>query len=412
VTGALLPLDDALQRALGACRPIARVERLPLAEADGLVLAADVTAAADVPPFDRAAMDGYAVVAADTAGATTDAPRTLACRARIYGGDEPGVPALARGACIAISTGAPLPPGADAVVMVEHTSRDGDRVRVHAPVSPGQHVGHRARDVAAGARVLGAGTPLTPAAVGALAATGIAHVDVFARPAVAILSTGSELAPPGQPLRPGQIFDINRFTLAALVERHGGAPRAEAPVVDSIDAIARALDAHRGRDLIVFSGGSSVGERDLVLEVLRARGEVLFHGLAVKPGKPTGFGRIAGALWIALPGNPASCLMMATLLVVPVLRTLARLPTWRPRVVRARLSRPIAVAGDRRQFYTVRLQDGAAEPVFKGSGEITSLAYADGYVDIPIGTRRLDEGAEIDVRLFSDTPGGLLAPGG
>lgn len=392
----LLAIAEARRLALEAVVPIARTQTVTLEEADGRVLATDVVAGADVPPFDRAVMDGFAVRAADTAGATPDRPRSLTVTGRVFGGDAMR-DAMAPGSCVAIATGAPLPAGADAVVMVERTTRRGATVDIHGAVAPGQHVGRQGGDIRTGDRVLTAGTLLSPAQLGALAATGLPRIEVFARPAVTILSTGPELVPPGQPLGPGQIHEVNRYTLGALVARHGGTAVAVPAVADTTDAVVAALAEARGRDLIVCSGGSSVGERDLVLDVLRAEGEVLFHGVAAKPGKPTGLARLGSTPCFALPGNPTSCLVMATVLVVPFLRRLARLPPWQPRVVRCPLARSIHSTGERHVFYSVRIENGQAVPAFKGSGEITSLAYATGYIEVPIGTTHLDAGHDVDV---------------
>ena len=323
ITETLL-FDDAMRLVMSEARPISRTERVALADADGRAVAADLAAAMDVPPFDRAAMDGYAVIAADTVGAGTHSPKTLTRVDRVFTGEVPRR-GVAAGECIEIATGAPMPEGADAVVMVEETERDGDRVRVLTPVYARQHVGRRGADIAAGAIVVAAGQILNPARIGAIAATGAADVHVFARPTVAILSTGNEIAEPGQPLAPGQIYDINRFTLEAIVRRHGGVPTALPIAADSVEDLSAALDAARSHDIVVFSGGSSVGERDLILDVLHRRGTVHFHGIAVKPGKPTVFGAVGGTPIFGMPGYPTSCLSNAYMLLVPFLRAMARL---------------------------------------------------------------------------------------
>jgi molybdenum cofactor synthesis domain-containing protein len=293
-----------------------------------------------------------------------------------------------------------MPTGADAVVMVEETEYVGADLKGRAQAKPGQNIGRRAADIAKGARVVSRGDVLTPSRVGALAAVGIREIEVFKKPSVAIVSTGNEVVAPGLPLPPGHIYDINRFTLEAVVRRHGGCPVALASPGDSLAELDRVLDAAAAYDLIVFSGGSSVGDRDLVRDVIGARGRILFHGIAVKPGKPTAFAVIGSSLFLGMPGNPTSCLSNAYILLIPILRKLAGLPPWEPRLVIAPLARRIASANDRHQFYTVRLVDGQAEPAFKGSGDITSIANADGYIEIPANTESIDAGTPVRVTLF------------
>ncbi len=395
-----ISLEEARRRLDAAVRPIARTERVRLDEAAGRVAAVDVASAIDVPPFARSAMDGYAVVAADTGSATRSNPVRLRQLDRIYAGRMSPV-IVTPGACAEIATGAPLPAGADAVVMVEEAARDSDGgIQIFATVAAGQNVGRLGADIGAGDRVIAAGDVLSPSRVGALAAVGRADVEVFARPCAAILSTGNEVVEPGEPLAPGQIFDVNRYTLGAIVSAHGGVPESHRPAEDTVEALMASLDACAGADLIVFSGGSSVGERDLVVDAIAARGEMIFHGIAVRPGKPTAFAMVSGTPFFGMPGNPTSCLSNAYILLVPFLRTVARLPPHAPRTLRVPLGRRIVSAVDRHQFYTVRLREGAAWPAFKGSGDITSLSQADGYIEIPADESVVDEGATVQVTLF------------
>lgn len=383
-----------------AAKPIARQERVALAEAGGRVAAADVRAAADVPPFARAAMDGYAVIAADTAGASSSSPRTLECVGRVFAGPSAPTGSIGPGRCIEIATGAPMPPGADAVLIVEETSREGETIVTRAAVSAGQNVGRQGADIAAGATVARREDLLTPGRIGALAATGLTHVDVFARPSVAVISTGDELVAPGRPLAAGQIYEVNRYTIDAVVTRHGATTHALASSADDLDRLGASLDAALTDDVIVFSGGSSVGDRDLVRTLLEERGTMLFHGIAVKPGKPTAFAAVKGTPVFGMPGYPTSCLSNAYMLLVPFVRALAHLPPWRPTQLTLPLARRITSVANRHQFYTVRIENGRAQPAFKASGDITSMAQADGYIEIPAQTDIVEAGELVDVKLF------------
>src|SRR5688572_14785129 len=395
-----ISLDEARRRIDAAVRPIEREDRVSLANADGRVLAASIVAPADVPPFARAAMDGYAVRAGDTEGAARNNPRVLKRVATLYTG-EVSPRAVGAGECIEIATGAPMPSGADAVVIVEDTDGESSgAVQVFAGVAPGQNVGRQGADIRAGQVVLEAGTTLTPSRLGAIAALGLNQAPVFARPRVAILSTGNEIVDPGRPLAPGQIYDVNRFTLAAVASEHGAAPVTYRTANDTIEDLSRALDAALQEDLLVFSGGSSVGERDLILDLLAARGEVIFHGVAVKPGMPTAFGRVSGKLFFGMPGYPTSCLSNAYILLAPVLRRMARLAPQHVRTVSLPLSARVSSAPGRHQFYTVRIVDGTAVPAFKASGDITSMSQADGYIEIAASDNVVEKGTVVEVKLF------------
>jgi molybdopterin molybdotransferase len=394
-----ISLTEARQIIAAATSPLDRVETVPLGDARGRVLAHDVISPADVPPFARAAMDGYAVRAVDTTGATRQAPARLQRVETIYTGQMP-TQVVAAGLCGEVATGAPMPDGADAVVMVEETSADGDAVQVFAAAAAGQNIGRRGQDIRQGALVLAAGTVLTASRVGAIAALGRTGVQVYARPRVAILSTGNEVVAPGEPLAPGQIYDINSSTLAAVVAEHGGVPVIHRTAVDTLEDLSRAVDDCLSEDVLVFSGGSSVGTRDLMLDVIRAKGEVLFHGIAVKPGKPTAFGRISGKLTFGMPGYPTSCLTNAYVLLVPMLRRMARLPDESIRVERLPLAARVSSTPDRHQFYTVRVEDGLAWPAFKASGDITSMSQADGYIEIDADTTLVEAGTVVEVKFF------------
>ncbi len=395
-----LPMAEALALVLEAAHPTTRTERVALTEATGRVIAAPVVATVDVPPFDRAAMDGYAVIAEDTFGAGRYEPKVLRCIEKVYTGQVP-TRALSTGECTEIATGAPMPEGATAVVMVEETEKAGeDQVRVFTPVYPRQHLGRRAADIAVGQTLLSDGTVLNASRIGALAAIGALQVEVYARPRVAVLSTGNEIVEPGAALGPGQIYDINRFTLSSVVSSHGGVAVPHPLAADDLPALVEAIRLAADAEILVFSGGSSVGERDLILDAIQQIGEVIFHGIAVKPGKPTVFGRVGETPVFGMPGYPTSCLSNAYMLLVPMLRRIAHLPEYVPRIVSAPLARRIVSTTGRHQFYTVRLADGVAVPAFKASGDITSMSLADGYIEIEAQTDIVEAGQTVQVKLF------------
>ena len=394
-----IPLEEARQLIADACRPIERTERVVLVDANGRVAAADVASTRDVPPFSRAGMDGYAVRAEDTFGASRYEPKTLQVIEKVYTGQVPSR-TIEAGTAVEIATGAPMPAGADAVVMVEETEKAGDTVRVLTPVYPRQNVGRQGADIVVGQTVIARGDVLNPSRIGALAALGVSEVDVFAKPTVAILSTGNEIADPGVELKPGQIYDINKFTLSTIIAEHGGVPMPFATAQDTIDALESAIDAVASCDVLVFSGGSSVGERDLILDVIGRKGDIVFHGIAVKPGKPTVFGTIKGTPMFGMPGYPTSCLSNAYMLLVPALRAMARLKPRHLATVALPLGQRIVSTTGRHQFYTVRIVDGQAMPAFKASGDITSMSQADGYIEIPAQTDIVEKGEVVEVKLF------------
>lgn len=405
--------DEALARVLAAVAPIDSTEQVHIAAADGRVLAEDAASPTDVPGFDRAAMDGYAVRTADLATARPDAMSTLTVVDTIYTGHLPVV-AVAQGECAQIATGAMVPPGADAVVMVEETTRTGERVTFRKPTALGQNIGRRAADIGAGQVVARDGDYLTPARIGALAAIGRVYLRVYTRPHVAVVTTGDEVVNPtviqargestmptqSLPIPPGKVFNVNGITLHAMVKKHGGRATSISEVPDDLAQLLDRINRTSMHDLWVFSGGSSVGEKDLVIDAMRAFGEIVFHGVAVKPGKPTALGTVRRAPALALPGNPTSCLSNAYLFLVPMLRKLARLPPWRPEQRVATLATRVKSERGRVQFYMVRLEAAQAVPVFKSSGDITSLAGADGYFTIGADVESVEAGAEVTVTMF------------
>jgi molybdenum cofactor synthesis domain-containing protein len=394
-----IPLEEARALIEQACVPIDRRERVGLVDANGRVSAANVASTRDVPPFSRAGMDGYAVIADDTFGASRYEPKALRVIEKVYTGQVPTV-RVEPGTAVEIATGAPMPAGADAVVMVEETEKEGDKVRILTPVYPRQNVGRQGADIVVGQVVIKNGDVLNPSRIGALAALGVGEVEVYAKPTVAILSTGNEIVDPGTELQPGQIYDINKFTLSTIIQEHGAIPKPFATAQDTIDALERAIDACISCDVLVFSGGSSVGERDLILDVIGRKGDILFHGIALKPGKPTVFGTIQGKPMFGMPGYPTSCLSNAYMLLVPALRRMARLGPKPLATVSLPLGQRIVSTTGRHQFYTVRIVDGHAMPAFKASGDITSMSNADGYIEIPAQTDIVEKDQIVEVKLF------------
>ncbi len=394
-----IPLEEARQLIAEACRPIDRTERLRIVDANGRVAAADVLSTRDVPPFARAGMDGFALRAEDTFGASRYEPKTLRVIDKVYTGQVP-TKSIEPGTAIEIATGAPMPQGADAVVMVEETEKAGTDVRVLTPVYPRQNVGRQGADIVVGQTVIARGWVLNPSRIGAIAALGVGDVEVYAKPTVAILSTGNEIADPGEELRPGQIYDVNKFTLSTIIQEHGSVPSPFSTAQDTMEALEQAIDACASCDVLVFSGGSSVGERDLILDVIGRKGEIVFHGIAVKPGKPTVFGTVNGKPMFGMPGYPTSCLSNAYMLLVPALRSMARLQPRHTQTVSLPLGQRIVSTTGRHQFYTVKIVDGEAMPAFKASGDITSMSQADGYIEIAAQTDIVEKGETVDVKLF------------
>ena len=390
----MLTLDDALQRLVAgaAVARIDEVEQVSTFDALGRVLAADVVSPIDVPPQDNSSMDGYAVRAADVPTAGT----VLPVGQRIPAGHV-GQP-LAPGGAARIFTGAPLPPGADAIVMQEQTTPAGEgAVRFTVPAQPGQWVRRRGEDVRAGATVLQRGTRLTPQALGLAATVGAAGLGVVRRPRVALFSTGDELVMPGvvppDRLAPGAIYNSNRFTLRGLLQAAGCVVSDLGIVPDRLDAtrdaVRRAAVEH---DLILTSGGVSVGEEDHIRPAVAAEGRVELWQVAIKPGKPLAFGAVrrpdgGEALFMGLPGNPVSSFVTFLLAVAPVLRMLQGAEPAGPAALPMRADFDWPRPDKRREFLRVRRNTAGGLDLFanQSSGVLTSAVWADGLVDNPPG---------------------------
>lgn len=400
---AFISLEDGMRILLECVTPISRQEEVGLLEATGRVLAEPVVAGMSVPPFPRAAMDGYAVIAEDTFGAGNFNPVRLSLIEVIHAADI-AEREVGRGTCIQVATGSPIPRGADAVVQVEDTELEepgqADKVKIYKPVYPRQNVSPQGEDIQAGREILAAGTRLDPSKIGVLAALGLTRIPVFARPAVAVIPSGNEIVTPGDPLEPGKIYDINSYTLAALIQEAGGVPRLFPIMKDTLEDVRRTLRDALACDLTVLSGGSSVGERDVMVEAVESLGEVKFHGIAVKPGKPTLCGVIEGKLVLGMPGYPTSCLTNGYGLLVPLLRKVARLPELRTGGVQLPMSRRYTSTIGRHQYLPVRIEGGEVVPAFKESGAITSMADAEGYIEIPANVDLVEKGEPVQVKFF------------
>ncbi len=393
--------------ALAGFRPSRRTaaETIRLADALERVPAASVTAPHALPGFARSTVDGYAVRAADTYGVSDGLPGYLDVVGAVRMGTAPDV-SVGPGTVVSMPTGGVLPPGADAVVMVEYTQAvlDGT-IEVVRPVAPGDGVVRADEDAAPGAELVPAGRPLRAQDLGMLAAAGVTCVAVHARPRVTIFSTGDEVVPPDtETLRPGQVRDASAAALAAMITQAGGQPLPGGIVPDDPTALEAALrPALVTSDVIVISAGSSVGARDETAAAVARLGPpgIWCHGLAIRPGKPTLLAECAGVPIIGLPGNPRSALVVFRLIGGPLVRQVGgcTTPPAEP-VVRARLERDLASAAGRLDVVQVRVRDGVAVPVFGLSALLSVLTAADGYVVVPEEATGLDAGAQVEVTLY------------
>ena len=380
-------------------------EEVPLDLAMGRVLAAAVTADEFVPGFDRSTVDGYAVRSSDTFGCSDAMPALLTLRGEVRMGEGTDI-VLRPGECAAVPTGGAIPSGADSAVMIEYTEDYGDgTVGILKSAAPGENMIFRGDDMRPGKTVLPAGRKLTPSDVGSLAAMGIASVPVARRPLVGIISTGDELIPVSETPAEGQVRDVNSAMLAALVRDAGAESVSFGILRDDEDLLGRTLDdALQSCDMVLISGGSSVGMKDATCRVLEARGEVLFHGIAMKPGKPTILGRIRGKSVYGLPGHPVAAFFVSELFVHPLIaRLLGR--EIRERTVPARLAEAVSANHGRAQYTGVFLEDRDGElwarPIHSKSGLITGLAGSDGFFCIARDCEGVPSGDTVRVRLYT-----------
>ncbi len=409
---------EALATLLDAATPHGRTETASLAEADGRVVAEPIDAPAPVPGYDRAAMDGYAVRAEDTFGASDRSPTVLR-------ETDPDAGPIAPGEAARVHTGSALPDGADAVVMIEQVEAVGDEVETFDAVASGENVGDAGEDVAEGQRLYDPGHTLRPSDIGLLKSIGLTEVPVYDRPIVAVIPTGEELVQSDP--EPGEVIETNGLTVSRMVERWGGTARYRDIVTDDEDALAAAVERDLDADVVVTTGGSSVGERDLIPEVVNEIGEVLVHGVALKPGHPVCLGEASGTPVVSLPGYPVACIVNAAQFLRPLQKHVAGTSADPFPTRRATLDRKVPSEPGTRTFARVTLSEpnadadddpdegdgsGDATPDLpsatptraSGSGILSSVALADGWVVVPEPREGLDAGEVVDVEIWEVTP--------
>ena len=403
--GPALKLADALERILAEVKPVVGSETVAVRSALGRVLAADVESRIDVPSHTNSAMDGYAVIGADL-------PADAGTRLEVIGISAAGRPfggEVASGQCVRIMTGAPMPAGADTVVMQENVIRDGDTASIDAGQKPGQHVRQAGEDIAAGSVALQSGTLLMPAQIGILGSLGVGEVSVRRRPRVAFFSTGDELRSVGEPLGEGQIYDSNRYTIFGMLTRLGVEVFDMGIVRDERDAVEQAFaEAADAADAIVTSGGVSVGDADYVTETLERAGTVGFWKVAIKPGRPLAFGRIGNALFFGLPGNPNSVMATFYQLVQPALQALAGMPDPSPPLtIPAVSASALRKKPGRTEFQRGVLSRGDDGRLVvhktgqQGSGVLSSMAAANCFIVLPEDAGPVSVGDEVIVQPFA-----------
>lgn len=404
-------LDVAIKIALERIKPISAAEEIATMEAYGRILAQEIVCSIDLPGFARSAMDGYAVRAAQIKGASRARPVEFSIIGLAKMGQDPrSLPILQDGEALEITTGGPMPPGADSVVMLEEAERPNPNcVRIFSAVESGTHVLAANSDFKCGERIFHWGHRLRAVDIGALLAMGILSLEVFQRLRVGVLSSGDELVAATTHPKPGQVREINSHVLRGLIEGQDAQAHSYKIVPDDREELRAAVErAVRENDLVLISGGSSVGARDWTLVILRELGEVLFHGLQIKPGKPTICAFIRRTPVVGLPGNPVSCAVVFEKFVRPLIAKRSGLKVLLPshRLTPARLLQTVHSVIDREDFVAVRLRldeaNGAlyAEPIYGHSNNISTLARADGIISVPAETEELREGTQVWVELL------------
>jgi molybdopterin molybdotransferase len=411
--GRLIPVAVARRRLLAAARPVERTELVPVELAFGRIAALSYWATRPVPSFPRATWDGYAVRSFDTRAASPRAPVSLRVVGEVFA-EQAFAGRVGAGEAVAIATGGALPRGADTVVIFEKVERARDRIRIRSPAKPGDRFARPGEDFPRGRRLVRRGEALSAPALATLAACGVPRVRVFARPVVTILPNGNELVRAGARAGPGQIYESNNASIASVVLAAGAIPRSMAPVPDDPKRIEAALRAAlRSSDLILATGGSSVGERDHLPRILPKLGRLLFHGIAVRAGKPTLAADAKGTLVVGMPGHPTSCLVNMYWLVLPVLRKLGRLPGPGWTEGRAVLgSDAVAPTPGLSTVVPLEFRNGRAYSHYRGSAVISSLAGATAYAMLPPGTRSVKAGSTLRVYRLDPPLGPVGDPAG
>ncbi len=412
----LMTLEEAQRTIQTQFRPaFVGEEEAVLLEAYNRVLNEDIVSSLDIPPFNRSTMDGYAVHSQDTFGADDNQPAVLTVIGTVNIGQKPTI-ALAKGEAAEIVTGAPIPIGADAVVMIEDTEREDDELHVFVAVNANENVMKKGSDIKKGVTILKKGQVLGSSEIGVLAALGLTTAKVLRLPIIAVLSTGGEVTDPGKPLTEGKIYDINAFSISTAVIESGGKPVYFGAVPDDKVALAKALQtAVASADMVITSGGVSVGPRDYTPQIVDSLGKpgVVINGIAVKPGKPTTLGFVGDKPVFSLPGHPTSALLIYYLLARPMVQRLAGRPVSGMKMVRAFAGAKMFSAKGRRTFVMVNLEFDRecrliAQPVESGaSGAITTLAKADGFVEIAENEQFVDVNQEVAVGLLKSAKGSV-----
>ena len=375
-------------------------EKLPIDECLGRIAFSDVASAENIPAFDRSTVDGYAVLSRDTFGSSESIPAQLSCIGEILMGEEATL-RISDGECVKISTGGMLPENADSVVMVENTDTQfDDFCLVFKAVSPFENVTRKGDDIKEGDIILKKGTLITPAHIGMLLSVGITEIEVKRKVRVGIISTGDELVSADTVPSPGKIRDINSHILSAMVREWGCEKKDYGIIGDDYGKILSAVDkACDENDIVLISGGSSAGTRDMTVKVISELGEVFFHGIALKPGKPTIFGKVRGRSVFGLPGNPGAAFYVSLLTVKPLVQMLAGLPS-ESKLKKYPVSSNISSNHGREEIVSVRIKDSTAEPLFTKSAFMSAISECDGYIVIDRNTEGIKEGDAVDVHLF------------